>query len=150
MRGSTRGHADCLGAGMSKPIPPIHKYMSTSPHTIGAEQTIAMAAKVMSEHQIRHLPVLHGGKVVGMLSQRDVSMIETLKDVDPTVVTVEDAMTGSPYITDAETPLTEVASAMAEHKYGSAIITQSNRVVGVFTTVDACRVLAEIFETRLR
>ena len=50
---------------MSKPVPPIHKYMSTSPHTIGAEQTIAMAAKVMAEHRIRHLPVLHGGKVVG-------------------------------------------------------------------------------------
>jgi acetoin utilization protein AcuB len=135
---------------MSKPVPPIHKYMSTSPHTIGAEQTIAMAAKVMSEHRIRHLPVLHGGKVVGMLSQRDVSVIETLKDVDPNVVTVEDAMSGSPYITDAETPLTVVAAEMAEHKYGSAIVMQANHVVGVFTTVDACRVLAEIFETRLR
>ncbi|HQY59920.1 MAG TPA: CBS domain-containing protein [Polyangiaceae bacterium] len=135
---------------MSKPVPPIHKYMSTSPHTIGAEQTIAMAAKVMAEHRIRHLPVLHGGKVVGMLSQRDVNVIETLKDVDPNVVTVEDAMSGSPYITDAETPLTVVAAEMAEHKYGSAIVMQANHVVGVFTTVDACRVLAEIFETRLR
>lgn len=135
---------------MSKPVPPIHKYMSTSPHTIGAEQTIAMASKVMAEHRIRHLPVLHGGKVVGMLSQRDVSVIETLKDVDPNVVTVEDAMSGSPYITDAETPLTVVAAEMAEHKYGSAIVMQANHVVGVFTTVDACRVLAEIFETRLR
>lgn len=135
---------------MSKPVPPIHKYMSTSPHTIGAEQTIAMASKVMAEHRIRHLPVLHGGRVVGMLSQRDVSVIETLKDVDPNVVTVEDAMSGSPYITDAETPLTVVAAEMAEHKYGSAIVMQANHVVGVFTTVDACRVLAEIFETRLR
>ncbi|MBK6461283.1 MAG: CBS domain-containing protein [Myxococcales bacterium] len=124
--------------------------MSTSPHTIGAEQTIAMAAKVMAEHRIRHLPVLHGGKVVGMLSQRDVNVIETLKDVDPNVVTVEDAMSGSPYVTDAETPLTVVAAEMAEHKYGSAIVMQANHVVGVFTTVDACRVLAEIFETRLR
>ena len=135
---------------MSKPVPPIHKYMSTSPHTIGAEQTIAMAAKVMAEHRIRHLPVLHGGKVVGMLSQRDVNVIGTLKDVDPNVVTVEDAMSGSPYVTDAETPLTVVAAEMAEHKYGSAIVMQANHVVGVFTTVDACRVLAEIFETRLR
>ena len=135
---------------MSKPVPPIHTYMRTSPHTIGAEQTIAMAAKVMAEHRIRHLPVLHGGKVVGMLSQRDVNVIETLKDVDPNVVTVEDAMSGSPYVTDAETPLTVVAAEMAEHKYGSAIVMQANHVVGVFTTVDACRVLAEIFETRLR
>jgi acetoin utilization protein AcuB len=135
---------------MSKPVPPITKYMTTSPHTIGAEQTIAAAAQLMATHRIRHLPVLHGGTVVGMLSQRDVSMIESLKDVDPKVVKVEDAMSGSPYLTDAATPVTEVASNMAEHKYGSAIIMQNNKVVGVFTTVDACRVLAEVFETRLK
>lgn len=135
---------------MSKPIPPIHKYMSTTPHTIGVEQTIATASKVMSEHGVRHLPVLHGGRVVGMLSQRDVTLIETLKDVDPAVVTVEDAMSSSPYVVDTDTLLTEVASTMAEHKYGSAIVVQANRVVGVFTTVDACRVLAEVFTTRLR
>jgi acetoin utilization protein AcuB len=135
---------------MSKPVPPISKHMTTSPHTIGAEQTIASAAKVMREHRIRHLPVLHGGKVVGILSDRDVHMVETLKDVDPQVVTVEDAMTSSPYVADANTSLTEVASTMAEHKYGSVIVTQNQKVVGVFTTVDACRVLAEVFETRLK
>ena len=135
---------------MSKPVPPIHKYMSTSPHTIGAEQTIAMAATVMAGHRIRPLPPLHGAKVVGVRSHRALTVIETPSDGDPNVVTVEDAMSGSPYVTDAETPLTVVAAEMAEHKYGSAIVMQANHVVGVFTTVDACRVLAEIFEPRLR
>lgn len=135
---------------MSKPIPPIHKYMTTSPHTIGVEQTIAVAAKVMAEHHIRHLPVLHGGKVVGLLSQRDVTMVETLKGVDPKVLTVEEAMSGSPYLVDADTLVTEVAARMAEHKYGSAIVVQHEKVVGMFTTVDACRVLGELFETRLK
>jgi len=135
---------------MSKPVPPIFKYMSTSPHTIGVEQTIATAAKMMADHHVRHLPVLHGGKVVGLLSHRDVNVIETLKDVDPKVVTVEEAMSTSPYMTDASTPVTEVASEMAEKKYGSAIVMQSDKVVGIFTTVDACRTLAEVFETRLR
>ena len=135
---------------MSKPVPPIFKYMTTSPHTIGVEQTIAVAAKMMADYKIRHLPVLHGGKVVGLISQRDVSVIETLKDVDPKVVTVEDAMSSSPYVTEADTPVTQVAATMAEHKYGSAIVVQHEKVVGMFTTVDACRVLAEVFDTRLR
>jgi acetoin utilization protein AcuB len=135
---------------MSKPVPPIYKYMTTSPHTIDEKSTIADAAKKMAEHRIRHLPVMSGAKVVGMLSLRDVNVIETLKDVDPKVVTVDCAMATSPYTTDASTPVTEVAATMAEHKYGSAVIVQNNEVVGMFTTVDACRVLSEVFDTRLR
>lgn len=135
---------------MSKPIPPISKYMTTTPVTIGDDQTIAAASRVMHEHRIRHLPVLHGGKLVGILTTRDVALIETLKDVDPKVVTVEEAMTQMPYTTSPDTPVDQVAAEMAEHKYGAAIVTQNDHVVGVFTSVDACAVLAEVFTTRLK
>ncbi len=135
---------------MSKPVPPIFKYMSTSPHTVDAGATIAVAAKTMADHHIRHLPVLLGEKVVGLLSQRDVTMIETLAGVDPKVITVAEAMSTEPYTVDADTPVTVVAAEMAEKKYGSAIVAQSGKVVGIFTAVDACRTLAEVFETRLK
>jgi uncharacterized protein YjaG (DUF416 family) len=39
---------------------------------------------------------------------------------------------------------------MAEMKYGSAVVMQNKHVVGVFTTVDACRALSELLSTRLR
>ena len=135
---------------MSKPIPPISKYMTTTPITIEPEVTIAAASKVMRESRIRHLPVTRAGALVGILSERDVYLIETLKGVDAQTVTVEDAMTHQPYTTVPERPVNEVAAEMAEHKYGAAIILQNNKVVGVFTTVDACAVLAELFETRLK
>ncbi len=135
---------------MSKPIPPVQKYMTTSPITIGVEQTIAHARDVMREHRIRHLPVLHGGRIVGLVSERDVALIESLKDVDPTKVTVEDAMSQSPYTTSPDTTIDVVCAEMAEHKYGAAIVMQNNHVVGVFTTVDACRTLAELWATRLK
>lgn len=70
---------------MSKPIPPVMKNMSTSPHTMGSEQTIAAASKMM-----------------------------------------------------------------AEPKYGAAVVSDDGKVVGVFTTVDVCRTLAELFTTRLK
>ena len=50
----------------------------------------------------------------------------------------------------AEALVSEVAAEMAEKKYGAAIIVQHNKVVGIFTMVDACRVLAELFDTRLK
>lgn len=134
---------------MTKAIPAIQKYMTTSPHAIGSDQPLALAHSTMKKHDIRHLPVLNGGVLVGMLTARDISLIETLRDVDVQKVTVEDAMSTSIYAVTPETPLDQVVSSMAEHKYGSAVVMQNNHVVGIFTTVDACRALAELLHTRL-
>lgn len=134
---------------MSKPIPSIQKYMTTTPHSIGVDQTLARAHQAMRDNAIRHLPVLSGGQLVGILTDRDLGLVESLKDVDPTRVTVEDAMSTSVYAVAPDAPLDEVASTMAEHRYGSAIVMQNGKVVGIFTTVDACRALAELLHTRL-
>jgi len=134
---------------MSKPIPTIQKYMTTTPHTIGSDQTIAKASALMSEYRIRHLPVLRGGQLLGVLSDRDIKLIETFRDVDATKLQVEEAMTEQPYTVAPEMPLDEVVSTMAEKKYGPAVIVQNHKVVGIFTTVDACQALAELLNTRL-
>lgn len=134
---------------MTKPIPTIQKYMTTSPHAIGRDQPLTLAHKTMKQHDIRHLPVLDGGVLVGMVTSRDVALIETLRDVDPAKVTVEEAMSTTIYSVKPETPLDEVVSTMASQKYGSAVVMQNNHVVGIFTTVDACRSLAELLHSRL-
>src|SRR4051812_33983675 len=121
----------------------IREYMTPSPHTIGAEQTLTVASELMRKHKIRHLPVLRGGSIVGILSQRDVALISGLPSVDPAEVPVEDAMSEEVYSVRAETPLDEVAATMAAHKYGAALIVERDHVVGVFTTVDALHALAD-------
>lgn len=136
-------------SNMSKPIPPVHKYMTVCPHTIGRSQPMTQAHKMMRSHKIRHLPVLEGGRLVGIVSDGDLHLIETLKDVDPEKVLVEDAMTQEPYFVEPETPLDQVVGTMAEHKYGCAIVMQNSKVVGIFTTVDACRAFAEMLHGRL-
>jgi acetoin utilization protein AcuB len=134
---------------MSKPIPTIQKYMTTTPHSIGVEQPLSKAHAMMREHGIRHLPVLHGGKLMGILTDRDLHLVESLVGVDPTKVKVDDAMSTVIYSVSPEAPLDEVVGAMAEHKYGSAVVMQNDKVVGIFTTVDVCRTLAELLQTRL-
>jgi acetoin utilization protein AcuB len=134
---------------MSKPIPTIEKYMTASPHSIGVEQTLARAQAMMQEHKIRHLPVLHGGKLVGVVTDRDAHLVESLKDVDPRLVTVSDAMSQSVYSVTPDTPIDSVVSEMAARKYGSAIVMQNEKVVGIFTTIDVCRAFAELLHTRL-
>ncbi len=135
---------------MTKAIPAIKKYMSTSPHTIGHDQPLAKAHKLMQEHGIRHLPVLDAGKLVGMLSDRDLHLIETLRDVDPNEVLVEEAMSTVLYTVTPDTPLDEVAAEMADNKYGSAVVLDHGKVVGVFTTIDGMRALSELLGTRLK
>ncbi len=135
---------------MSKPIPQVQKYMTPAPHTIGDEQTLHHASEMMRQYAIRHLPVLHGGQLTGMITERDIAVIGGLAGVDPKKFRVEQAMSGEPYTVSPETLISEVAAEMAEKKYGSAIVVQNHKVVGVFTAVDACRVLAELFETRLK
>lgn len=134
---------------MSKAIPHVDRYMTTSPHSIGQDQTLAQAHKLMRAHDIRHLPVLNGGNLVGVLSDRDLHLIETLRDVDPEKVLVEEAMTPSVYFVSPKAPLHEVVREMAEHKYGSAVVMDNNHVVGMFTTIDAMRAFGELLETRL-
>lgn len=131
-----------------KAMPKVDKFMTTSPHTIGDDQPLSQAHVTMGKHKIRHLPVLRGGKLVGVLTDRDLHLVETLKDVDPEKVAVEDAMSVNVYAVAPQAELDEVAAEMAEHKYGCAVVMDNNHVVGVLTTVDIARALAEVLRQR--
>jgi acetoin utilization protein AcuB len=119
----------------------IENFMTGSVHTIGTKSPLTEAHRLMNNHAIRHLPVLEGGRLVGMLSQRDLHLIETLKDVVPKEVLVEEAMSQDAYTVAPEAPLEDVAREMALHKYGSAVIVRGREVLGIFTTTDALRAL---------
>jgi acetoin utilization protein AcuB len=80
------------------------------------------------------------------LPEHNVRLVEALDDVDPQLVTVSDAMSTSVYSATPETPLKEVATEMADCKYGSTVIMRGHEVVGIFTTVDACRALASVLD----
>jgi acetoin utilization protein AcuB len=134
------------------PLPPVRQfpvvrqYMTSGPHTIGPTQSLAAARHAMQEHHVRHLPVLDGGRVVGLLSERDLFLVETLRGVKPTDVNVEEAMVQEVFAVDPDAPVGEVVEEMIARKLGSAIVIDDDRVVGVFTTIDALRALHELLE----
>jgi acetoin utilization protein AcuB len=134
---------------MTKPIPRIQKYMTTCPLTTGPEQTLAHAHIVFREHHIRHLPVLQGGRLIGIVSARDLALIETLKDVDASKLSVEEAMSPEVYAVSPDAPLDQVVDEMARHKYGCAVVMQNQKVVGIFTLVDVCNAFGDLLRGRL-
>jgi acetoin utilization protein AcuB len=106
---------------------------------------MSQAHELMRTHRIRHLPVLESGKLVGVVSDRDLHLIETLADSDPDEITVDEAMSEEVYVVAPDDPVDAVVERMANHKYGSAIVMNRRGIVeGIFTTVDALQVLADV------
>ena len=122
----------------------IRDFMTPAPHTIGRKQSLSVAHEKMRATGCATWFVLDGGLLAGIVSERDAHFVETRAGVDPATVAVEEAMSVDVYTVSPETPLLEVAAAMAEHKYGCAIVTQGTHVVGIFTTVDALRTLTRM------
>ena len=132
--------------GAAHPRNVIRQFMTPAPHSIGRDQPLSVAHDRMRSLGVRHLPVLDGGKLAGILSQRDALLVETLRDIDPTSVAVEEAMSTDVFVVGPDTPLKDVASVMIAHKYGCAVVVEGNHVVGIFTTVDALRALVHAEE----
>jgi acetoin utilization protein AcuB len=123
--------------------------MTPSPHTIGADQPLRVAVEVMRAHRIRHLPVLSDGKLVGLLSQRDLDVALAFPG-DSQSLKIEDVMAPDPLRLSPDSSLEWVVMEMAEHKFGSIVVVERNKVVGVFTTVDALRALQQLLRERRR
>ena len=122
----------------------VEEYMTRSPHTIGYRQSLAAASQMMAEYSIRHLPVLDGGQVVGVVSDRDIAWVEALESFDPEQMPVEEAISREPYAVPPEEPLLNVIDTLHQKRLGSAVIIEGAEIRGVFTTVDALKVLADM------
>lgn len=121
----------------------IGDVMTPQPLTIGRDQKLVTAHKMMADNGIRHLPVLERGDLVGVVSQRDLYFVETISGVDKFADKVEDAMTTDARKFDPDAPLAEVAREMFQHKLGCAVVVERDRVIGIFTAMDALRLLGK-------
>ena len=90
------------------------------------------------------MPVIKGKDVVGILSDRDVKLIETCFE-DISSLKVDYVMTPDPYTVSPDTPLEEVVFTMSKEKIGSAIvISETDGYMGIFTSTDALNALLEV------
>lgn len=135
-----------IGTRLAAPhfMHPVSDYMTRHPFTIARHASLAKAHALMREHAIRHLPVLEANRVVGIVSDRDLHLLETIADFELEAVDVDQAMTANPYVVSRDTPIHEIVDTMAKHKYGCAVVTDEGRVEGIFTTIDALAALANL------
>ena len=133
-----------------KSIPTVAKYMTTLPHSVEAQQSLGEAERMMSSFKVRHLPVFSSNKLVGIVSDRDLKLVQSFRDVDLDKVHVQEVYSRDPYITAPASSLADVCAEMAAHKYGCALVCDNDKLVGIFTWIDALNALNELLSTRLK
>ncbi|MDH5673831.1 MAG: CBS domain-containing protein [Myxococcales bacterium] len=122
----------------------IGQRAALSPHTIGADQRLTLAAERMEQLGVHQLPVLEGGQLVGMISRRDIAILDALRPEQLEHMRVAQAMAGVPYCVEPGASLSAVARHMARRKLGSAVVRERGKVVGIFTTTHALSALCEL------
>ncbi len=120
--------------------------MTKDPTTLRPTTHVMTARRIMGEENIRHLPVVDGKELVGIISERDLDHYATVyknKDIDREV-TVEELCIFEPYTVDENKRLIKVLPAMRENKYGSILVTRNGELSGILTSIDICRVLERV------
>jgi CBS domain-containing protein len=126
--------------------PQILAYMTPFPFSIDIEAPLAEAHAFLRDRNIRHLPVTRDGVLAGVLTDRDIKLAlgPDLGSPPERELRVSEVFQPESYVVDAGERLEDVAATMAERHVGSALVTRAGKLVGIFTTTDACRALARV------
>src|SRR5262245_14891217 len=132
-------------------MPSVGAAMTPFPFSVGPDASVLEVERLMEAHRIRHVPVVQDeGRVLGIVSERDLHHLvhAALPDTDKSRILIRHLLRSEPYVTEMATPLDEVAGEMAERHVGSAVVVRHGKLAGIFSTVDACRLLAEFLRDR--
>jgi acetoin utilization protein AcuB len=121
----------------------VETVMRTAPVTIGPNETLAAAKALMDREGFRQLPVVEQGKLVGMLSDRDlhahVGYFERTK--------VDAAMTPSPLTAGPTEAAERVARLLTERRINALPVVDNDRLIGIVSKTDLLRLLIDLLQS---
>lgn len=128
----------------------VGEYMTRDPITVQEDTSMKEAMLLLRTHHIRHLPVVNGKMLVGLVSDRDIrraspSLLSGIDKNDYEQV-LEDTpvgriMTREPFTVTEVTPLIDAITVLVEKKFGSLPVVDGSELVGIFTEIDALKIL---------
>lgn len=130
----------------------VGDYMTHKVFTVSEETSIKEAVRMLLPHHIRHLPVTNGSRLVGIVTDRDIRRASPgllsgigREDYEQVLLTtpVSRIMTREPLTVTPDTPLVDAVRLMVEKKFGSFPVVNGDDLVGIFTEIDALKVLIE-------
>lgn len=130
-------------------MPIVGAVMTSFPYFVEADDTAAKIESMMDQYGIRHLPVQDKGKVIGIVSERDLHhyVKRSAPQEEKARVHARDIMVPEPYIVPFRAPLNEVVFEMAKRRIGSVIIQREGKLAGILSAIDVCRILGEYLDS---
>jgi acetoin utilization protein AcuB len=139
-------------ASRGKDSTEVRQRMSLSPITIGLNAPLADAIRLFVKHNIRELPVVERGKLIGIVTDRDIRQVspsyplfrdeqeirEHLQNMQ-----VSCAMSPDPLVVSPATGLVEAANLMIQYRIGSLPVVDEGRLVGVISVTDLLQLFVE-------
>ena len=116
--------------------------MTRNVMVVPMELKLSVAGCIMEEKRIRHLPVTSAGRLVGILSNRDV--LRFTGSPEEQTISCGEAMTSAPITCTAATMVSRVAEQMLEHKIDALpVLSDNGNLIGLVTTSDLLALLIE-------
>lgn len=123
----------------------VEEYTTPNPVVAQEDMTTDDLQALMDNNNVRHLPISRAGKIVGIISDRDLRIARGLSKNEKNMVRASDIMAPEPVSVNTGDMLDEVAYTMAKNKIGSVIVLDENQeLFGIFTVTDALNALIEI------
>jgi acetoin utilization protein AcuB len=132
-----------------KKMPVVGAVMTSFPYFVEVDDTATKMERIMDEHGIRHLPVQEKGKVIGIVSERDLHhyVKREAAQAEKNTIQARHIMIPHPYVVPFRAPLNEVVFEMAKRRIGSVIVQRQGKLAGILSAIDVCRILGEYLES---
>lgn len=129
-----------------KTIPPISTIMSVKIITLKKDDDLETAEHLFKKHKIRHIPVVNGDAIIGMLSYTDLLRISFADAVDDSeteieslvynMFTIEQVMAKHVVTVSSTTSIKDVAKILAKKEFHALPVVDDGALVGIVTTTD--------------
>ena len=135
----------------------VRDVMTRNLITVDPETSFTDALKIMRENRIRRLPVLEDGKLVGIVTEKDILYASPSKATTLDVwelhyllnkLKVREIMTRDVVTIQEDTPVEEAAKIMVDNKIGALPVVKGDELVGIITETDIFKVFLEMFGAR--
>ena len=126
----------------------VKDIMTVDVATLGLNDELSLADDIMKLERIRHLPVVDGGRLVGIISQRDLFKAslasamgfgEKAKREFMKTVVVKEVMVSEVFTISSEADIEEAGKVMLEQKIGCLPVIEGDSLVGLITETDILR-----------
>ncbi|RLA46730.1 MAG: acetoin utilization protein AcuB [Gammaproteobacteria bacterium] len=133
----------------------VAEIMTREPYSLGPDDSLASARQMMTEHHIRHIPVVSGdGGLIGLVSQRDILAAEDSTvlnkeggpDSRDRYVAISSVMTTPVQTVEEHAGLRGTAMHLQKHKLGCLPVLNKGRLVGIITDSDFVTIAVNLME----